>query len=336
MSSWRRWLKHLPAVVGLGVLAAAGYVLHHEIAGISWHQVTAELEQLTFSQMATAVCLTAVSYASLTNYDRLALGHIKHPVSLWRMWVISFTAFAVGHNVGVAAVSAGSVRFRGYTALGLSPIEIGKVVVFCALTFILGGTMLLGLALALEPLSAVSRLGIPRLILDVAATILITVPTGYVIASATRTSPLRFRQWRLELPGGWTAVQQILFAGIDLVAAGGTLYMLLPATVDVPYLAFLGAYLIAMFMGVASSVPGGLGVFEGLILLLLPQIPVAELLSAVLAYRVSYYVLPLVISVAILGLRELGSFWSRAPAAPPGHDSPRDAAKTTGEPGPSP
>lgn len=286
--------------------------MHRELAHISFHQVMAHLDSLPFSKKLTAILLTTISYAALTNYDRLSLKYIKRPINTWKMCTTSFTAFAVGHNVGMAAISAGSIRLRSYTAQGLSALETGKIVAFCGLTFFMGGATLLGVALALEPASELTLLEIPGWVLRWSAVLLISVPLAYVVGTLIFKQPFSIGGRKFELPNFSTAVQQILFASTDLIAAGATLYVLLPADVNISYPALLGAYLIAMFLGVVSSVPGGIGVFEGLILLLLPTIPKAELLSAIVAYRVSYYLIPLSLAVLILAVQEFSAYRQKA------------------------
>lgn len=304
----RRWLRRLPAIIGLGILCVAGLILHRELAHISFHQVMSQMDALSLRSQLLAILLTAVSYASLTNYDRLSLKYINRSINFWKTCAISFTAFAVGHNVGVATISAGSIRLRAYTSEGLSALETGKIIVFCGLTFFLGGALLLGITLALEPESELRLLQLPTWMLHALAVVLIGCPLFYVGATLVFRRPISVGFWQVELPDFSIAIQQILFAGIDLIAAGGILYMLLPSSVDVAYTTLLGAYLIAIFMGIVSTVPAGLGVFEGFIILLLPTIPTAELLSAILAYRISYYLIPLFLSLLILVVRELSVY----------------------------
>jgi hypothetical protein len=64
---------------------------------------------------------------------------------------------------------------------------------------------------------------------------------------------------------------------------------------------FLSVYLLAKTVGLISHVPGGLGVFESVVRLLLPvDSSSAGVFGALLAYRVLYYLLPLVLAVAWL------------------------------------
>ena len=77
-------------------------------------------------------------------------------------------------------------------------------------------------------------------------------------------------------------------------------------------MAFAGVYLIALAAGAISNVPGGIGVFEFVLLLLLPAVPQDRLLGALVAYRAIYYFAPFAIALVLLGLHEL---WAhRAPA----------------------
>ena len=69
--------------------------------------------------------------------------------------------------------------------------------------------------------------------------------------------------------------------------------MLLPPSA-LSFLQFLGAFLMAILLGMASHVPGGVGVFEGLMVLLLkPYLTSGQLLPALVVYRAVYYLLPL-------------------------------------------
>jgi uncharacterized membrane protein YbhN (UPF0104 family) len=72
-----------------------------------------------------------------------------------------------------------------------------------------------------------------------------------------------------------------------------------------PYVEFLGLFLVAQVVGVISHVPGGLGVFETIILLLLsPTLPGAAVVGALVAYRGIYYLLPLVAATVLLAAYE--------------------------------
>jgi uncharacterized membrane protein YbhN (UPF0104 family) len=65
--------------------------------------------------------------------------------------------------------------------------------------------------------------------------------------------------------------------------------------VNIPFTTFIGLFVIAQTTGVFSQVPGGIGVFESVFMLALPDtIDKANIFGALLAYRIIYYVLPLI------------------------------------------
>ncbi len=90
------------------------------------------------------------------------------------------------------------------------------------------------------------------------------------------------------------------------MAAGTVLYVLFPGLSNLSYPMFISIYLLAQFAGLLSHVPGGLGVFETVLILLLPpSLKPAEILGALVAYRVIYYLLPLLAAAVLLGAREV-------------------------------
>jgi phosphatidylglycerol lysyltransferase len=83
------------------------------------------------------------------------------------------------------------------------------------------------------------------------------------------------------------------------------LFVLLPPS-GLSFLGLLGAFLVAQLLGLASHVPGGVGVFEGLMVLLLkPFLASGTLLPALLVYRALYYLLPLTAALFVLVADEL-------------------------------
>jgi phosphatidylglycerol lysyltransferase len=98
---------------------------------------------------------------------------------------------------------------------------------------------------------------------------------------------------------------QLLVGSLDWILACSVLYVLLPEQSQLSFLQFLGIYLLAQVIALISHVPGGLGVFESMILLLAPNLPADALLSSLLVYRGIYYLLPLALATALLGGKEL-------------------------------
>jgi phosphatidylglycerol lysyltransferase len=289
----------LPALIGLVLFVAALEVLRTELRAVTWPGLTADLTNISAWRLALAALLTAVNYAILTGYDFLAFAYLGKHLPSRRIAMTSFLAFAISNNVGFAMLSGASVRYRFYTRWGVTAEELSRIVFSYVVTFWLGLLLVGGLSLARSPLPR--ELGIP--VASVVAPIgwlLMLVSVAYIAAAALGLGPIRFRRLELPLPPVRLALAQLAISILDWTMAATVLHVLLPP-VRVPFLALLGAFLASQLLGLASHVPGGMGVFEGLMVLLLkPFLSSAELLPALIAYRAVYYLLPL--SVAAVGL----------------------------------
>src|SRR5271154_3374582 len=148
-----RYLTHLPAVLGVLLLVGAIYVVQKEFRHLKLKDIGDALRAIPPAALAFSFVWTILSYFILTFYDRLGTIYAGHKVSYGRVAFASFCAYALSHNIGFAAVSGAAVRYRLYAHWGLTPLQIGKTVAFCSLTFGLGGLVLGGGILFLEPRS---------------------------------------------------------------------------------------------------------------------------------------------------------------------------------------
>lgn len=298
----RRWL---PALVGLVAFAVAVVVLHRGLAAVTLADIGTEFRSIPVPHVAGALALTVASYLLLTLYDAAGLRYVGSTLG-WRTYApTSFAAFAIGHNVGVASLSGGAIRYRAYSGAGLSAVDITRVVASCTVMFGLGGFLLLGTALLLEPASALESMRLPAGAGRALGAVLLLGVALYLGWATVRRRDLRVGHWSIAPPTPALALFQVAVSTIDLVIAAGVVYLLLPPDAAIGFAAFAGLYTIATMLGTVSNVPGGIGVFEGTMLLLVPQVPAPVLLGALLAYRVVYYLLPLVVALGMLAAQML-------------------------------
>ncbi len=233
-------------------------------------------------------------YGCLTLYDALGLRFAGARVPYPRLALISFMGYAIGHNVGLNTLSGGAVRYRAYSALGLTAKQIATVIAFGTLTFALGRGGDAGAVPALG--GRVVRFGAASAPLARSSSPAACCSPGSRPIScwlASRHEPLRWRKIVIPVPSPRIAFAQIAVACGDLLCAAGVLYVLLPPQAAIGFAAFAGIYLIAIAAGIISNVPGGVGVFESVFLLLFRSVPADQLLGALLAYRIIYYLSPL-------------------------------------------
>jgi phosphatidylglycerol lysyltransferase len=305
----KKLLHNIAPLFGLMMFLLALGILHHALRDYHYHDIVNSLDQLPLSQVVLAVFLTVVSYLALTGYDALAVRFIQHPLPYARIALTSFVGYVFSYNIGsslFSILSAGVVRYRLYSLWGLSAPEIARVVVFCVLTFWVGLLTLGGLVFLFEPVEISGLFHLPFASVRPVGVMLIGMVGGYLLWSALRRRPLIIRGWEFALPPLRISLLQVVISAADWALAGSVFYALLLPSAALSFPSVLSVFLLAQIAGLISTVPGGLGVFEAVVLhLLTPAIPASSVVGALLAYRVIYYLFPLVIGSALFGSYEL-------------------------------
>src|SRR3954454_15681027 len=219
-----RYLHHLPAVLGVILLVGAIYVVQKEFRHLKLRDIADALKAIPPAALAFSFVWTILSYFILTFYDRLGTIYAGHKVSYGRVAFASFCAYSLAHNLGFAAVSGAAVRYRLYAHWGLTPLEIGKTVAFCSLTFALGGLVLGGTILFIEP-TTIPFFGqhMPVYALHAVGVLLWAIVIGYITLSWVVGS-FRLREHLFELPKWRMALVQVLLATIDVAVTATIFY----------------------------------------------------------------------------------------------------------------
>ncbi|MFT4151567.1 MAG: bifunctional lysylphosphatidylglycerol flippase/synthetase MprF [Paracoccaceae bacterium] len=301
------WLRRnrtvVVAILSWVVFAAVAMAVYRITGDIHYQDVLDALAATPATALIPAAALTALSFACLVCYDVNALRHIGKPLPLNQVAAISFSAYAVGNTAGFGALSGGAIRYRGYTRLGLSSEEVGRVIAFVTLAFGLGLSVLTAVALLffagqIEGLAGVSAW---ELRLAAVATLALMGLGGWWMA--------RRRAAGMKLPDLRTCLVQLAVTAADVAASASVLYVLLPPELHVHWPSFVALYAIAIGLGVLSHVPAGLGVFEAVIITAIGQSGATEaVLGSLVLYRLVYHVLPLVIAVVLVAGAEVLQF----------------------------
>ena len=301
---WRPWIAPLLA---LAVFAAAFIALHREVQQIHLHDFLAYLRGISREAVLVAFVCTLASYFLLGLFDVAGLLYLGRRLRYWRVALSSFIAYAMSNNLGAAPITGGTVRFRLYTTERLAGIEIATLQGFCSLTNGLGITTLIGASLLAASDQGALALHLRPPGSSLVGLALLTTTAAYVAWGGWGRGNLRLLGWELRPPGLRLVLAQVVLGVLELSIAAAVLWALLPSGMGVGLVGFLGIYALAVAAGVVSHVPGGLGVFESMMLLALSGAPRSELLGALVAYRLIYYLLPLLmagLAFAALELRE--------------------------------
>jgi len=302
----RKVLRILGPIFGLTIFVLALWVIHDALKKYHYHDVIRALQQIQPDRIAAAVLLTLLGYLVLTGYDTLAFHYLKLSLGYGRIALVSFIGYAFSNNAGFNLFTTAPVRYRLYSAWGLSAVEITNVVAFCTTTFWIGVLTVGGASFVIEPPRLPASYHLPFSSARPLGFILLAVLAGYFVLTFLKREPLRWRGWEFPLPSPGMALQQMLISSLDWALAGGVLYVLLPSGTGLSYPRFLGIFLLAQLGGLVSQIPGGLGVFESTVLLLLPgSFSTASVLGSLLAYRAIYYIGPLLVAAVAMGASEL-------------------------------
>ena len=296
----KRVMDVLWPLVGLGAVAFTFRLLIRELRGISLADVGAAFAAISPLHWALALVSTGLAYTALAWYDQIALAHLGRRLS-WRfIGLVSFTAYALAHNIGATVFSGAVVRYRAYSTKGLGMAEVGVLVAFCSFTFTLGNLLLAGLVLLCDPKLLERYVDLPDWTGQLVGIALLCVPCLYTIGSLLHFRPLKIRGFEFVYPRPPVAARQLLAGPLELIGAAGIIYFALPQSANPGFLMVLIVFLASFTIALISHAPGGLGVLEYVFVKGLPDTPAADVLAALLVFRLLYLILPLLFSIGVV------------------------------------
>ena len=248
------------------------------------------------------------AFCTLTFYDFFALRTIGKKHVPYRIAALSsFTSYSIGHNVGATVFTGGAIRFRIYSDYGLNAIDVAKICFLSGLTFWLGNLFVLGLGMAWHPEAASAIDLLPPFVNRLVALGCLAGIAAYLVWLSTGNGRRQLGQhgWKVVLPSARLTFLQILIGVVDLGFCALAFYLLMPVHPDIDFVSVAVVFILATLLGFASHAPGSLGVFDAAMLVALPQFTREHLVATLLLYRVLYFVIPFMLAITILGMREL-------------------------------
>ena len=300
----RRLLHRLQPVFGLALFSLALWVLYRELRHYRPGDIARSLEALPSLRVIMALVFTALNFVLLSVYDFLGIRYAGRKLAYRRAAVASFIGFAFSQSLGFPLLTGAPARYRLYSSWGLSAVEISQVIAFYSVTFWLGVGIIGGALLVAGPGLLPPPLG--GMLGPVIGAVVLLVVAAYFAWTVRGRPVLSVRDWEFPPPSARLSVAQLLVSPLDWSLAAAVLWVLLPAGLGLSYPAFLTIFVAAQVVGLVSHVPGGLGVFEATLILLLPGHGLhASVLGALVAFRGVYYLLPLLVAAVVYGGLEL-------------------------------
>lgn len=287
------------------MLLIAAWLMHRYLNQISWQAFAVAWSQLPDRHIAFSLLAATVSFAMLAVFEMQAAAlAVPGRLSMRRAAFAGVVANALANVLGFHAVTASAVRFRIYRAAGLSAEDTARIVGVAGLGVGLGFVVVITGALCWEPAITHGWGRIPGVAL-------LATLGGLLAWLGREPRSLRIFRWTLVFPDARTAALQMLIGAVEMSAAIASLYVLLPKGIAPPFVDFLPIYVGAVVAGLISHSPGGLGVFETIMLASFTQAQRPDLLAAVLCYRLTYSLLPFVLGCVALLVFEGRLRWHR-------------------------
>ena len=297
----KKFLKKIVSWAGLFFFGVAAYVLYLQLSKYSFEDIKNAVLSIPTKNLIWACIASFFGYVALSSYDYLALRYIGRKLNPLKWIFAGFIGFSVSNNAGHAIVSGGTIRYRLYTRWRFHASEIVRMVTFSGFTYLVACFFLIIVGYFLTPNHAFGGGSVSKLTTEITALVSFIGLAVYLLASIFYKKPMVIKEIEFDMPSFKMALCQIFIGGADILFASLVLYFSLISFVDISFDTFIGVFIIAQVLGVFSQVPGGLGVFEGLFMYIIPgEHNQAILFGALITYRIIYYLLPLVFSSIVL------------------------------------
>ena len=219
------------------VFLGAAWLLYDRLKQYSLRQILDALADIPAWHIVVASLLTVLNYAILVGYDWFAVRWVgEKDLPLRKIALASFTGYAFSYNFG-ATLFGTSIRYRLYSAWGMSLRRILDLLVILGLTFWFGVFTLAGIVFMAKPFHIPKELQheLQHLNINIPfdqtlwlGALLLLLAVLYVAFAALRRKPLELFGWRIPLPPLKLTLYQIVIACGDLLVAALVLYTLLP------------------------------------------------------------------------------------------------------------
>jgi phosphatidylglycerol lysyltransferase len=298
--------KRLTFITGAVLFAASLWILHEFLKNYSFHDVWYGLHEIPTQLIFTALGLTFLNYIALTSYDTLGTRYSGLSLPYRKTALAAFLGYALSQSLGFPLFTGAAIRYRLYSVWGLSTERIAQVIAFSATTFTLGALTIGGTALILEPQELSKLFHLSPLFLRPIGILLICTIAFYLFWCSTQKRPLKIGNWTFAPPPATFAFIQVVISSTEWTVAAAVLFVLLKPFVPISFPGFLAVFVLSQFLGVISHVPGGIGIFESSILIFLAtDRPAAVIVGALIAYRMIYYLVPLILGLSTLAGYEI-------------------------------
>jgi phosphatidylglycerol lysyltransferase len=298
-------LKKLMPWISIALFIFAAYLVNRQISQHGWINLWNDLRATPTEILQQMLFMSVFGYFTLSVCEWIAFKYTNEKLDYPRILLGSFVSNAISHNVGSAPVSGGTIRYRFYTGWGISKSGIAKITAFVSISYFLSAFTLLIIAVFIASQSITDNAHLHNGKIKLLVIIGSCMIAGWFLLTIFHKKHVQLGRFKISPPSPGIAFQQVAVGSIDLAIAAIVLYIPLLQFTDINFAEFLIYFLVAQLLGLASQVPGGIGVFEGTFIYLAgDQLPMGSLLTALLMFRIMYFIVPLIFAGILVVIYE--------------------------------
>lgn len=281
------WLFFIAVIVLLVVYAKK----------VDWEEVWKVIRDYNRVALLSAVGLVVVSYLIYGCYDLLARSYCGHKLAKRQVMLVSFICYAFNLTLSTWVGGIG-MRYRLYSRLGLSGSTITRIFSLSITTNWLGYILLAGIIFTVGVVELPDHWYIDQTTLRILGIGLLLIIAVYLwFCAFAKHRHMTIKGQKLVLPSWKFALAQMLISSVNWMVMGAIIWLLLGQSVN--YFFVLGVLLVSSIAGVIVHIPAGIGVLEAVFIALLAGEHTSKgtIIAALLAYRVLYYFIPLLLAL---------------------------------------
>ena len=288
------WRAHLRWFIPVAFLAVVGWLVWRGVDEFDLPELQRTLLDVPTLPAIGVALLALVSVAFTGLIDVVIARWLSLSISAREMLRLSFVANALANALNLYGTMGSGVRLLGFAARG---VELGRSAALIGLQVLslpLGLSVLIIITVALGSRPITPSATTQWLAMGVLAAAACYLPAFFVLTRNRRL--MRWLPHGSDLPPLRLKITLAALSFVDWVLSAAVLYgCLYISGAHVKPGPLLGSFAAAQTLGLLSLIPGGFGVFDGLMLLALTSggYDNAAVLSGLFLFRIAYYLLPL-------------------------------------------
>ncbi|MBF7957634.1 lysylphosphatidylglycerol synthase domain-containing protein [Rahnella victoriana] len=302
-ASHPKWRLAKKILTGIFFIAVAVLLVVYART-VNWEDVWQVIRHYNRTTLLMSVGLVIVSYLLYGCYDLLARAYCGHKLAARQVMLVSFICYAFNLTLSTWVGGIG-MRYRLYSRLGLPGGTITRIFSLSISTNWLGYILLGGIIFTSGVVDLPSHWYISDGTLRIVGIALLAMVAVYVwFCAFAKHRHMTVKGQKLVLPSFKFALAQMVISAANWMAMAAIIWLLLGQEVN--YFFVLGVLLVSSIAGVIVHIPAGIGVLEAVFIALLAGEHTSQgaIIAALLAYRMLYYFLPLLLALVCYLLLE--------------------------------